>query len=489
MGDMIALGGGRRSRRPHRPTGARRAVVVAMVVAVGLSGAAAVGGVLAPAAGAVGSRWTVVPCSGSTAPMTVSVDTQLTPGCDYPAPVDVVSSDVVLDCRGATIDGTGRNGVGIEVSTPDDVDLTGVTIRNCNVTGFLDGIRVTRIGFGSLAAGTQYDHQLSGTRIVDTTVSGARGVGIYVDGYVTHTTLRHDMITGNGSSGVYLEQGTRYDIVKDDQFLSNGFRENGPGGTITSFDGQQFEFWGIGREGLSVDGSRDNVISSNLFEGNSAGGIFLYRNCGQYADQDPADWFPRYYGADDNTITRNTFEGGTEGVWVASRMAENVLPMDCSQTPYDSGPLSQYDLDEATGNSIRHNTFDDVTYGVRVEDDGNTVTANTFDGGDATHYAVVVGTPERTAVLEQPVTGTVVTHNRSTIPDPSPYRWVDGQTGTNYKDNQVDGSATGWCQSADLPRGPFIFVIAVAADPDGVQLPPPADLTFPTVGAQPACTS
>jgi hypothetical protein len=117
------------------------------------------------------------------------------------------------------------------------------------------------------------------------------------------------------------------------------------------------------------------------------------------------------------------------------------------------------------------------------------VKGNTFVGGDDTHYAVMVGTPYRTSMLDQPVTGTVVSGNQSTIPNPSPYRWVDGQAGSTYKkNNDVSGTPTGWCQSKDLPRTPLIFVITLASDPSGGPLPPPANLAYPTVGAQTACT-
>jgi hypothetical protein len=56
-----------------------------------------------------------------------------------------------------------------------------------------------------------------------------------------------------------------------------------------------------------------------------------------------------------------------------------------------------------------------VTYGVRVEDDGTKVVANRFAGPDATHHAVVIGTPERTTVLGRPVRGTTLSANVSTI--------------------------------------------------------------------------
>jgi hypothetical protein len=77
-------------------------------------------------------------------------------------------------------------------------------------------------------------------------------------------------------------------------------------------------------------------VTRNTLQGNSAGGIFLYTNCGEYVHSRPERWFPRRYGADDNVIAGNRFRGGVNGVWVGSRMGESTLPMDCSDVPTTS---------------------------------------------------------------------------------------------------------------------------------------------------------
>ena len=115
-------------------------------------------------------------------------------------------------------------------------------------------------------------------------------------------------------------------------------------------------------------------------------------------------------------IVANRFQGGVNGVWVGSRMGESTLPMECSDPPYVSAGLKSIALDRAARNTILANSFADVTYGVRVEDDGTKVVANRFSGPDATHHAVVIGTPERTTVLGRPVRGTVLVANRRRSP-------------------------------------------------------------------------
>ena len=313
------------------------------------------------------------------------------------------------------------------------------------------------------------------------------GVGIFVDGYVEGVTLRRNIVVDTGSSGIYLETGSRRSHVEGNILFRNGYRENGPGGQPFSFAGFDFWFWGVGREGISVDGSYENTIVGNIFAENSAGGIFLYKNCGEYPDR-PA-YFERRYPSDDNLIEGNTFLGGTHGVWIGSRMGENTLPMDCTDPAYIDEPLRRVVLDRAADNVVRTNTFVGVTYGIRVEDDGNVIEANTFSGDGPGHHAVIVGTPLRTTVLGLPVTGTQLVDNVSTIVgNTHPYRWVTGHEGTVDSGNTALGAQVSLCQGNEPPRSPFIFVIAIAlAGPGGTPPATTPDLTFPTLGALPPC--
>ncbi len=430
-------------------------------------------------------RPVLIPCSQADVRVTVTASSVLDPSCTYHAGFEITAPNVTLDCRGALVSSPATNGVGIEVSTPVDSDLSGVTIRSCRVRGFFNSMRVTRVGFRTLAAGHEYDHGISGVVIEDSDLGGSSGVGIYVDAYVTRTRIRRNLIKGAGSTGIYLEAGSTDNVVERNSIRDNGFVENSPSGSLFTFNGVQFRFWGTGREGIAVDGSRRNRIVGNTLAGNSAGGVFVYTNCGENVHVDPDAWIPRPYGADDNVIAGNTFGGGVNGVWVGARMGENVLPMDCSDPQYATGIT----LDRAPRATVAGNTFHNVVYGVRVEDDGARVSGNHFLAGDAGTYAVVVGTPYRTSLLGRPVTGTVLTGNRAWITgNASPYRWVDGETDSTVAANTANGRPVGWCRSTDLPRGPFVMALAIALEPVGSPVtPPPAGLQLPTVGPQPAC--
>ena len=439
---------------------------------------------------AAGSTATVIPCSAAATRTVVTVSSDLDPACTYTGGFDITASNVVLDCQGARIhDDSGAGAIGILVSTPADVDLDNVTIRNCHVDGFVNSIHVRRNGFNQLSAGHEYDHHLHGVVVEASTLINSRGVGMYVDGYVTGTQIRHLVIVGAGSTGVYLDAGSRDNVVTENAIVLNGYRESGPNGTTAVFGGVTFRYWGPGREGIAIDGSGHNLVSGNWIAGNSAGGVFIYTNCGENVHSDPGSWVEHRYGADDNIVSRNLIAGGETGVWIASRMGENVFPMDCSDVPYVSGPLQAITLDRAARNVVDANVIADVEYGVRVEDDGAVVTGNDFTGPDATHHAVIVGTPWRTRVLGRPVMNTVVRGNRSSIAgNTSPYRWVDGVVGLDAGRNRALGRRSRICQAPDLPRRSLIFVDALAVqDPNGPPAPKP-DYTVPKLGALPPCS-
>lgn len=464
---------------------ARKAVGAATAVVVGATLAACEPPPPLPPPG-VGS--VLIGCDRAGERIAITADSHLDPSCTYTAGIDISTSGVTLDCQGATIDGpTTAGSRGILIATPVDVPLHDVTVRNCNVRGFLNSLRVTRDGFRTLPEGEEYEHGTADIVIEDSTFAGSRGVGVYVDGYVEGVTIRRNVIVDTGSSGIYLETGSRRSHVESNILFRNGYRENGPGGQAFSFAGLDLWFWGIGREGISVDGSYENTIVGNVFWQNSAGGIFLYKNCGEYPDR-PV-YFERRYPSDRNVIEGNTFLGGTHGVWIGSRMGENTLPMDCTDEAYIDEPLRRVVHDFASDNVVRANTFQDVTYAIRVEDDGNTIEANTFHGDGPDHHAVIVGTPLRTSVLGLPVAGTRLLDNTSLIEgNTHPYRWVSGHVDTVESGNTALGQPVTLCEGVEPPRSPFLFVIAVAlAGPGGTPPAETPDLTFPVLGALPPC--
>ena len=390
----------------------------------------------------------LITCDRADTLVTISASSHLDPSCTWTQGIEIVASDVVLDCQGAHIATTDQR-YGILITAPTDVAVSNIVVRNCHVEGFLNNVRITRQGFRDLAAGVEYEHAFSDITIEDSTLLNSRGVGVFVDGYVTGVTLRNLHIEGAGSTGIYLEAGSKDNVVENNQILNNGYLENGPNGQFFDLGGASVWFWGTGREGLAIDGSRNNRVVDNVFSGNSAGGIFLYKNCGEFVNQRPNRWWQRRYGADGNLIEGNTFVGGDNGVWIASRMGENTLPMDCSDPPYVPGVV----LDYAADNVVRGNVFQNVTFGVRVEDDGNAVENNQFFGDDPAQEAVVVGTRFRT-----PCSGCRSTARRSrgtTRGSTGTSTRTAGSTGTRTPYSRRTRASIGWSACArDSSRRP-----------------------------------
>ncbi|MFV0316844.1 MAG: right-handed parallel beta-helix repeat-containing protein [Microthrixaceae bacterium] len=433
---------------------------------------------------------TLIDCSRAAERVTLTEPSRLDPSCTYTGGFDISTSGVSLDCQGATIHGElpGAAPRGIVVMAPEGVALSDITVRNCNVSGYLNNIRILREGYRFFEEGEEYLTPTSNILLEDNHFSGSRGVGVYVDAYVEDVTIRDSTIDGAGSTGIYLETGSRRNLVEGNSIINNGYIENGPGGQRRVFSGINIWFWGVGREGLAIDGSYENVVRNNAFFNNSNGGLFLYKNCGEYPTNDR--YFPRRFHSDDNLIEANTFVGGRNGVWVASRMAENTLPMECSDEAYVDEGLTRIVPDYAADNIVRENRFVDVTYGVRVEDDGTVVEGNTFESDEPGKHAVIVGTPYRTDVLGQPVTDTTIVDNTSTLAgNTDPYRWNSGIDGMTFTGNTALGVPAEICEGQDPPRQPMIFVIAAVGLAPGEEPPPPPDLTVPVLGELAPCAA
>jgi parallel beta-helix repeat protein len=447
--------------------------------------AAAILPLLAPGpATAVAPGSELISCDRADQRVDLTVSSHLDPSCTWTRGVEILASNVTLDCQGAHIAAPDRR-YGVYIHAPVDTPLTNITVRNCHVEGFLNNFHIEREGFRQLAEGVEYENGFSDITIEDSTSLNSRGVGIFVDGYVEGVTLRNLHVEGAGSTGIYLEAGSKNCVVEHNTLVNNGFRENSPHGGPFTFAGVDFWFWGTGREGLAIDGSRFNTVRDNTFQSNVAGGIFLYKNCGEFVTQRPERWFQRRYGADGNVIENNTFIDEDNGVWIGSRMGENTLPMECSDPQY----LPGYVLDHARGNVVHGNRFQNVTFGVRVEDDAAVVTDNEFVSADAIDEAIVVGTRYRTEALSRPVDGTIITGNTASIAgSPDPYRWIWGRTNTTFSDNESLGRVVSLCEGVQPPVGPFVMTVAfeVLADPDN---PPDEIRELPLPGELPPCAT
>lgn len=430
----------------------------------------------------------VIDCSRAAERLELTVSSHLDPTCTYTGGIVIATSGVTLDCQGARVVRPQTSGERtIYVEAPLGVALTDVTVRNCHVEGGVNAFKISRAGFRDYPEGEEFLTPTANILIEDNTFSGSRGVGVFIDAYVEDVLLLGNTIENAGSTGIYLETGSRRNRVEANHIAHNGDIENGPAGQRRTVFGTDLWFWGVGREGLAIDGSFENEIVGNVFNDNRNGAILLYKNCGEYPES--GRYFERRFPADDNLIEGNVIVRERHGVWVGSRMGENTLPMDCTDDAYVDSGLTRVVLDFAADNTIRGNHFVDVTYGVRVEDDGTTVEGNTFASTEPGKHAVLVGTPYRTDVLGRPVADTTITGNTSTLAGNAfPYRWVHGTDGVTFTDNTALDAPAVLCEGEAPPRQPMIFVLAAAPmNPDGMTPTPPVSLDYPVLGELAPC--
>jgi parallel beta-helix repeat protein len=298
--------------------------------------------------------------------LAVTGSMQLQPNCRYTGTTTISGSNLVLDCRGATLDGEYKLVPVLRLG--GDREVSNVEIRNCIVTGS----RGSGVIIGLIAADSekpkgadgrpdraQHPHRIT---LRDVTVSRNGGVGIYVDDFVEDVSILDSSVEGNGDVGIYLEHDSRRTRIANSRVIGNGF---GPKSGLPAH-------WRSAREGIAIDSSADNIIENNTISGNNQGGIFLYRNCGEQPN-DPRG-VPRTQPATGNVIRNNTIDGGSLlGIAIASRQETRIRPESCMLRV---DPARGIFPDSAPGNRVTGNTISNVPVGIRVSDDSNVIEGN-----------------------------------------------------------------------------------------------------------------
>lgn len=275
--------------------------------------------------------------------------------CTYRRAIMITTSHTTLDCRNSTFIGTGREKIGLIIDSKGK-PLSDITVKNCNFTKFdSSGVRVTWSEVDTRKGDDHariYERTPTGILLDNINVKDSGRVGIYIDDYVTDTTIKNSSITGSSGVGIYLEHSSQRIKLLDNKIMDNGFRDGGK----------------ARREGVAVDSSANNVIQGNLFKGNAAGGIFLYKNCGEHISD--GKQVLRWQHSDGNVIKDNVFDGETVGVWLASRQGRNLSTWDCGDRPMNA--RGQY-ADYANNNKLEDNTFCRTATPVKDDGKGNQV--------------------------------------------------------------------------------------------------------------------
>ena len=203
--------------------------------------------------------------SGTSGTLTIVSDTQLNK--DHLGDIVVGASNVTLDCKGHTVSGPGAGPpyVGILLD-----GTTGVTVRNCKVTAFENGIVVagwSRPSSGNtLIANTSFGNVFSGLALLNS--SG--------------NTVKANSASDQTFGGFALEHASG-NVLVENRAVRNG------------------------RHGFGLTASQENTLQSNASNGNGGNGF------------DAVD------GSDRNTMKLNVANNNVEAGFVIRSAQENAL--------------------------------------------------------------------------------------------------------------------------------------------------------------------
>lgn len=313
------------------------------------------------------------------------------------------SSHSSLDCQGAmlsTMADDESNVSAITIQPKTDAAIEDIAVANCHIDGYGHALHIRQYsnpnqryarGLTDPAANRALAPQ--GILITNISSVNSKNSGIFVGDHVSQVTFDQVRVQNAGTVGLYLEFGSRDNVIKNSVFVGNGFRTFKPN-----------------REAIAIDSSSHNRIENNTFIHNGAGGILLYRNCFEHA-ADPArsNHFKRTESSRNNIISDNLFQDEPVGVWVASRQSRNLKGFECGAYMIKETLLARYHLDSAKNNSIVNNRFEQVEQGIIVEDDGTLISDNTFDATVA--QPISVGSKIREASSAGAIKDTIIKDN------------------------------------------------------------------------------
>ncbi|MGB0845584.1 MAG: right-handed parallel beta-helix repeat-containing protein [Thiolinea sp.] len=335
--------------------------------------------------------------------------------------------NVTLDCNQAVFNGMkklkrnrygeeytadeapARYGIVIQGSQNAAERISNVTIRQCQILNYEDAMTIKiplpKDTLLALREGSMPESQIQAIAPTTISVLNSKLVnshlhGIFVNRYISGLTVKHTQILGSGNSGIYLGADVENSEITNSVFEGNGF---------SSYDreklrrnGRRTE--GAMREGIAIDSSSNNYIANNIFRKNGDGGIYLYKNCWEFVE-DPYT-SPHRYGSNNNIIDNNQFFNEIVGVWVAERADRDLTGFTCGDPLVYQRDDERYYRDIARNNQITNNYFQDNENGIRVQDDGTTVTDNKFQntktGPDIKVYSFVrekIGDPVNNTTL------------------------------------------------------------------------------------------
>jgi len=186
----------------------------------------------------------LLPVYGATCPSPITTTTTLTADCT--SSIEITADNVTLDCNQHTITGSGSsNGINL-------VSRSGVTVKNCNVTGFSVGIKLDASNGNTLTGNTANSNNSDG--IVLFSSNG--------------NTLTGNTANSNTLHGIFLS------FSNDNTLTGNTASNNNRGIFLSVSSGNTFRdnTTEANQDGFSVvTGSDANQITGNLIAKNEHG--------------------------------------------------------------------------------------------------------------------------------------------------------------------------------------------------------------------------
>lgn len=203
---------------------------------------------------------------------------QCTLRSDINGHIVIVSNDIILNCANRAITGGEGGGNGILLS-----EVSGVTVRNCKVSGFAFGILLNNGASNNLIAGN--------------TATGNTD-GISAQGDTDDNTIRGNTASNNRVIGIFIRNGDN-NIIENNRANDNGF------------------------QGVRLrESADDNIVRFNTARGNSQDGFAILQSSTNNEVVENESRNNRNYGFLDETEDSGT--AGTANTYTDNLCSDNA---------------------------------------------------------------------------------------------------------------------------------------------------------------------
>lgn len=284
--------------------------------------------------------------------------------------IEVVVSDVTVDCQGHALVGSGDPSdqtAGIYIAGTPEAPLTDIRVKDCGITAHTFGV---------------YASQLDGGRIEGNDVVRNAATGMYVTD-VHGTRLAGNVVERNDPDGILLIGS--HDVVVSDTFaIYNRMRG-------ITFEGCQDcvardnHSSSHGVLGFGIYGSRgmtlqDNVATNNRYHGFATlheAGDATFRDNESFSNDGVGFYFEGSHG--NRMVDNDSHDNGLDGIAVFTGSDPNTF---VDNTLHDNGGFGAFSDDPIDPATFARNTFFGNQLGPTGHADRSTIDWCSYTGGD-----------------------------------------------------------------------------------------------------------